>query len=143
MAGSPSALQGSEPSLSSPRQSRTNGFVSHSRATVVWPMWPGLTTQAGSSFSRRSMIELRRSSKLVAVAPRTPPTEPAKSVSPVKHSAPVDDEREHAVGVAGRVQRLDAEVAALDDVALVERAVGTARQARRPRAACASTGASG
>ena len=35
------------------------------------------------------MIELRRSSKLVAVAPRTPPTEPAKSVSPVKHSAPL------------------------------------------------------
>ena len=35
------------------------------------------------------MIELRMSSKLVAVAPRTPPTEPAKSVSPVKHSLPL------------------------------------------------------
>ena len=36
----------------------------------------------------RSMIDERRSSNEVEPGARTPPTEPAKSVSPVKHSWP-------------------------------------------------------
>ena len=44
--------------------------------------------------------------------------------------AAVDDEGEHPVGVAGGVQGLDAEVAALDDVAVAERRIGAAGQPR-------------
>ena len=130
MAGSPSAVQGSEPSLSSPRQSRTNGFVSHSRATVVCPMWPGLITQAG--VEHQQAVHDRAAQVLEARGRGAADAAHGAGEERVAREAlgAVDDEREHAVGVAGRVQGLDAQVAALDDVALRERPVGTARQAR-------------
>ena len=63
------------------------------------------------------MTERRRSSN----ASWVPPTEPVKSVSPVKTACAVDDEREHPARVPGRPQRLDAKVARLDDLAVAER----------------------
>ena len=44
-------------------------------------------------------------------------------MSPVKHSTPFDEEGEHPVGVARRVEALDPQVARLDDVAVDERAL--------------------
>ncbi len=48
-------------------------------------MCPGYTFMSGGSPMRTSMTERRRSSK----ASRVPPTEPAKSVSPVKQTSPL------------------------------------------------------
>ena len=76
------------------------------------------------------MIELRRSSKLVGRGAADAAHGAGEERVAREALGAVDDEREHAVGVARRVQRLDAEAAALDDVALVERAVGAAGQAR-------------
>ena len=59
------------------------------------------------------MIECLRSAKLVEPGARTPPTEPLKSVSPVKTSPPTTKVSIPAVW-PGRVQRLDAQAARLD-----------------------------
>ena len=81
--------QGSSPSSSRPRQSRTNALLSHSSPIVVGSVWPGCTRVSGGSFISTSMIEFLRSAKLVEPGARTPPTEPLKSVSPVNTSSPL------------------------------------------------------
>ena len=80
-------MQRSSDSGSSPRHTRTKAFCSHSSPIVVGSVWPGRTTVSGGSFISTSMIDALRSSKLVDPGAFTPPTEPLKSVSPVKISA--------------------------------------------------------
>ena len=96
----PRRVQRSSPSSSSPRQSRTNAFDSHSSPIGGRVGVAGVHARLGGSFISTSMIECFRSSKLVEPGARTPPTEPLKSVSPVNTSVAVHDEVEHPGGVA-------------------------------------------
>jgi hypothetical protein len=83
VASAPPTWTRSSPSGSAPRQTRTNALFSHSQPIVVSSVWPGKTFMSGGRPMRTSITERRRSSK----ASRVPPTEPAKSVSPVKQTS--------------------------------------------------------
>ena len=80
---------------------------------------------------RTSITERRRSSK----ASRVPPTEPAKSVSPVKQTSSLTSKASIPRAVPGRAERLDAELAGLDHLAVAD----AARRLGRPRPASATT----
>ena len=57
IAALPFTVHASAPGASTPRQSRTNTFSSHSAPIVVGSVWPGWTRVSGGSFIRTSMIE--------------------------------------------------------------------------------------
>ncbi len=69
------------------------------------------------------MIECRRSSKLVEPGARTPPTEPLKSVSPVKTSVPFTMKLSIPRRVTGRQDGLDPEPADLERLPRLDRPV--------------------
>src|ERR671936_401897 len=82
VASSPPTRTRSVPSGSAPRQTRTNGFCSHSRPMVVSSVWPGRTRISAGSFISTSTTERR----ICARSP--PPTASRNSTSPEKHASP-------------------------------------------------------
>ena len=109
-----------------PPEADERGSSRHSAPTVECPTWPGFRMTAGSSAISLSMIDVRRSSNEVEPG-RVHAADRAREERVAGEALlAVHDEREHARAVARGVDHVDAQPAALDDVAIGERRVDAA-----------------